>query len=132
MTKTKRQLRAEAVERLRNTPCAWGGDYIGAILGIKYNHSIDRNKIKNALIDLLTDDDVPEGDAVRELRLWAECDQSHEDPEHVLVERRIMAELADMIERDYVRRELVENSDSYNLGTDSDSVNGKTSRRMNV
>lgn len=109
MTKTKAQLRAEAVERLRDTD-AWlstSADLINAMLGDRCEVGM-ANK-RRYFIDLLTDEEPPEGDAVSELRLWAETDQSHEDPEHVLVERRIMSELADMVERDYVRVDSEDN-----------------------
>ena len=56
MTKSKRQLRAEAVERLEERPCAWASDYIAAMLGIDYSPSIDRNDLKDALIDILSDE----------------------------------------------------------------------------
>ena len=58
MTKTKSQIRADAVERLRETPCAWSGDYIGAMLGIEYSDAIDRRSLRDALIDLLTDEET--------------------------------------------------------------------------
>lgn len=109
MTKTKAQLRAEAVERLRDTD-AWlstSADLINAMLGDRCEVGM-ANK-RRYFIDLLTDEEPPEGDAVSELRLWAETDQSHEDPERVLVERRIMSELADMVERDYVRVDSEDN-----------------------
>jgi len=57
MTKTKAQLRAEAVERLETTPCAWTSDYISAMLGFKVNAGVDRHELRDALIDLLIDDD---------------------------------------------------------------------------
>lgn len=71
---------------------------------------------------LLTDDEPPEGDAVSELRLWAEIDQSHEDSEHVLVERRIMSELADMVERDYVRRDSLTDEEPRKFGVTAEQM----------
>lgn len=64
MTKSKRQLRAEAVERLRNMD-DWcdgtkvGADYIKALLWDL--RVIDEEHVRDALIDLLTDDEPPEG-----------------------------------------------------------------------
>lgn len=101
MTKTKRQLRAEAVERLerleRRGESYFPTDVLHAVTPPK-EAGID------VLIDLLTDDEPPEGDAVALLRTYATAEQSHQDPEHVMLERGVFDRLADMVERDYVRR----------------------------
>lgn len=34
-----------------------------------------------------------------DLRLWAECDQSHEDPGHVLIARHLLSEMANSLDR---------------------------------
>lgn len=73
MAKTKRQLRAEAAERLENMSCVWDSDYIGAILGIDCKPSIDRLEIRDALVDLLTDDEAPEHERECERPYCATC-----------------------------------------------------------
>lgn len=62
MTKTKKQLRAEAVERLKEPRYENLSDYVYAMLG--WGHEPRRAKeAKAALIDLLTDDDEANPDA---------------------------------------------------------------------
>jgi len=56
MTKTKKELRAEAVERLRKNPYGNAADNQNALLGWGHEpHSL--GEAKDALIELLTDDD---------------------------------------------------------------------------
>ena len=44
-------------------------------------------------------------DVIALLRTYATAEQSHEDPAHVILERGVFGRLADMVERDYVRRD---------------------------
>lgn len=126
MTKTKRQLRAEAVERLKNHDPKMTfisdmlGDELRAILTSQGLSNLD---VRNALIDLLTDDELPEGDVLdkntvreiieRNFNRVAIVDDGTGKP----IEWRddlvcsvgfdfsaITDEIADMIERDYVPR----------------------------
>lgn len=134
MTKTKAQLRAEAVERLKkinsdNSPKPWA-----AALGIPWNSDNvpkTMGRMKAALINLLTDEPTnvitdgtnvtasdsplggksPEGDAVAILRKVAadKTDVSSDDLLCYAVGADFVPDalntLADMVERDYVRRE---------------------------
>lgn len=111
MTKTKRQLRAEAVERLKNCVAArFDAESIVIALVSGRRGQSDWSLECNALIDLLTDDEPPEGDALRELRNYANdvrydynaLDDAYE-PDERLAE--LCEHVADMIERDYVRRD---------------------------
>ena len=165
MTKTKAQLRAETVERLKDTRMDSGDAVkkIAAAIGSEWNppsvnHSL--GCLKSKLIDLLTDDEPPVVDAVAILRKAAKCTSVNTSVGDVLrynvpgngpsawqTEEDACEALADMIERDYVRRETdvtgtqyasndgmeqesgvsktVRNADSYHLDIDSEAVNGK-------
>lgn len=113
MTKTKRQLRAEAVERLSSWPVdAKAGPLLDTVLGKAYDpYDYEKNLV--ALIDLLTDDDPPEGDAVAILRkyanFWSASHATHTQCDSNW-EFTTMQALADMVERDYVRQELYDES----------------------
>ena len=137
MTKDKRQLRAEAVERLRNMD-EWcdgvrtGADFVKALLWDLRARAVSSETVRDALVDLLTDDELtngpasetngiqtdsplvdklPEGDAVKLLR-----EASGSDVSNLLLinttssydAEEAYAKLADMVERDYVRREECE------------------------
>lgn len=112
MTKTKRELRAEAVERLKQlAPMDTQADrYVRAMVGSIAGMTMQ--DVTAGLIDLLTDDDAPKGDAVDILHKAASCTGEYSGPIEAL--RRLtdtttiyyaLESLADMIERDYVRRE---------------------------
>ena len=49
-------------------------------------------------------------DVIALLRTYATAEQSHEDPAHVILERGVFGRLADMVERDYVKREYHANT----------------------
>lgn len=116
MTKTKRQLRAEAVERLRKLEgkAASYADYCKAMVDCP-NGLLGQVAVTE-IIDLLTDDELPEGDAVAILRKAEQLSDKHSNWSTFacicnagnLTERplgaRPLGALADMVERDYVRR----------------------------
>lgn len=100
MTKTKRQLRAEAVERLKREL----DDELVA-KGYKAKAEIPLKE----LIDLLTDEEPPEGDALELLRDYSEKMRYDYDEEHDVFEPderlfELCGHVADMMERDYVLR----------------------------
>ena len=108
MGKSRRQIRAEAVERLKQPRYENLSDYVYAILG--WGHEPHQAKeAKAALIDLLTDEEPPEGDAVSIMRKVATCGECTGYTMRKEVGGIDWADalliLADMIERDYVRRE---------------------------
>lgn len=112
MTKTKRQLRAEAVERLKNLNDHGVGVMFRAILGYSnWNH--DWRDVEHDAIELLTDDEPPEGDAPSEfaeilMALAADCScmgdgiVRHFEPKDVQGD---VDALMRVVERDYVRRD---------------------------
>ncbi|MBQ9002147.1 MAG: hypothetical protein IJ087_09870 [Eggerthellaceae bacterium] len=118
MAKTKRQLRAEAVERLKQLDEHDDSeDIVKAMVpeGVTVN-SANWTVELDTLIDLLTDDELPEGDAVSLLRKVALseapitrlCERFHAAPLLPSEHTHVLNELADMVERDYVRRDFVE------------------------
>ena len=139
---TKKQLRAEAVERLRNSRYHTMADYVMAMLG--WGHEPHYDDCRDALIDLLTDepctfqaekvqgsDDQPEGDGTSNGTgngtrpidngtcpdgdaVAIMCKVAHGDEVTGKAMRKevggtdladALLILADMVERDYVRRE---------------------------
>lgn len=120
MTETKRERRAAAVERLRELDSRSHYD-IWDVVCSATNVSVDvvtTKEGKRLLIDLLTDDEQPEGDAVAILRKAARCTSINTSIGDVLrynvpgngcsawqTAEDACESLADMIERDYVRRE---------------------------
>ena len=145
MTKTKRQLRAEAVERLMEINAAIGMRHIDVIEALVPDAPRTSQDIHAALIDLLTDetddenapetpdfvenpqktgfqgtenarnaDELPEGDAACKLREWLDDKVNHFDGESETIvlnhgaDPDELYEIADMVERDYVRREVVQ------------------------
>ena len=121
MGKTKRELRAEAVERLNGMALNTGSAVrkLAIALGVKWNPDnapLSMSVLQNRLRDLLTDDEPPEGDAVAILRKAASYDGDYSNSSEAL--RRLtgtttvyyaLEKLADMVERDYVRREEYDN-----------------------
>ena len=119
MTKTKRQLRAEAVERLKQLDGHYDGEDIvkamvpeGVIANIT-NWAVELDTI----IDLLVDDEIPDGDAVDIMRKAANGGFEGSIGSVVKNAKKLlgmdpyngedldmMRKLADMVERDYVRR----------------------------
>lgn len=117
MTKTKRQLRAEAVERLKQLPPMkmTGNQFVNAIVGP--TALMTEQDINRALIDLLTDEELPDGDVAALLRKAARCTSVNTSVGDVLrynvpgngcsawqTDEDACEALADMIERDYVPR----------------------------
>ncbi len=77
MNKTKRQLRAEAVENLKaNSDWAWHdlADFFKASGLMDSPYNTPYQELRAALIDLLEDDELQEGDAVAILRKAASYD----------------------------------------------------------
>ena len=109
MEKTKRQLRAEAVERLKNSEYHTALDDVCAMLG--WGHEPHFEGATAALIDLLEDDEPPEGDAVAIMRKVANGDEVTGNAMRKEVGGTDWADalliLADMVERDYVSREKI-------------------------
>lgn len=124
MIKSKRQLRHEAVERLETLNSPSSCQIVDAITGNEWLRSQSRCKV---LIDLLTDKEPPEGDVVAILRetetqdflpfatLYTKLgminDSSLECTEDASL-REACKRIADMIERDYVRRDLLTDEES--------------------
>ena len=106
MTKTKKQLRAEAVERLRNTAywlmCAYVEGDKSVVWETRERHDGSKSvgQIMLEDIDLLTDE--PETDV----------SDSHHGSNDGMEPKSDVSE-------------IVRNGDSYNLDTESDAVNGK-------
>lgn len=114
MTKTKRQLRAEAVERLKEYQAK--GEFsvhnmLDAVVG-DTNWTME----SDALIDLLKDDELPEGDAPSDfaeilMSLAADCScmgdgiVRHFEPKDV---QNDVDALMRVVERDYVSREYLD------------------------
>lgn len=107
MTKTKRQLRAEAVERLNEV--RYGGDaveFCEALLGERWSGE----NLRERIADLLTDEELPEGDAIGLLRDFPRTHTVGYVPVGACKDRKMrdiedLYIIADMVERDYVRRD---------------------------
>ena len=116
---TKRKLRAEAVENLKaNSDWAWHdlADFFKASGLMDSPYNTPYRELRAALIDLLEDDELPEGDAVSILRRAADsdtpmvslCDRFDAAPLLPSEHSRVFGQLADMVERDYVSREYLD------------------------
>lgn len=117
MIKTKKQLRAEAVERLKNCVAArFDAESIVIALASGRHGQSDWSLECDKLIYLLTYDELPEGDAPSEfaeilMALAADCScmgdgiVRHFEPKDV---QGYVDDLMRVVERDYVRREAYE------------------------
>lgn len=132
MTKTKKQLRAEAVERLDSMRLDTGSAVkrIATVLGVEWNPDnvpASVGALHNMLRYLLVDDELPEGDAPSEfaeilMSLAADCScmgdgiVRHFEPKDV---QNDVDALMRVVERDYVSREVYDSLKK--LSTDSDA-----------
>ena len=143
MTKNKRQLRSEAVERLKmlDVKYAFAGDVFGAVLGDYDDNGYNYEGEVAALIDFLRDDeptngidsetngihatfpligDPPNGDALEIMRSLRGCVNMPMFKDTLCRETTTsnviaaLETLADMVERDYIRREDCEITEKLN------------------